>query len=149
MYTTILMPTDGSKCSEMAIKEGLKLAKAVSAKVSFLYIVEDPIRSIYIAPEIATYQPDLYESVKRVGEEALQVAMQMAEAQGVKASSQLVEREAPVDAIIEAEKDADLLVIGTHGRRGFNRFMFGSVTEGVIRRSSKPCLIVRSSEETN
>ncbi|HNQ98975.1 MAG TPA: universal stress protein, partial [Trueperaceae bacterium] len=69
-----------------------------------------------------------------------------AAAVGVVAGTSLVEHHDPVEAIHDAEADHDLVVMGTHGRRGFNRWMFGSVAEGALRRSTKPYLVVRSQE---
>lgn len=144
MYKRILIPTDGSKCSELAIVEGLNLAKALSANVTFLYAVEDPIRTVYMAPQVASYHPEIYEAAKQAGHESLEAALKLATEAAVEARTVLAERKSPDEAILEEEKNADLVVIGTHGRRGFNRFMFGSVAEAVIRRTSTPCLIVRS-----
>lgn len=145
MFKRILMPTDGSACSDLAIQKGLVLAKALDADVTFLYALEDPFTTIYAA-EVAAYQPELYESMKKAAQGALESAKALADEAGVRASVALVERTHPVKAIHSAEKDADLVVMGTHGRRGFNRLMFGSVAEGALRRSKKPYLMVRSEE---
>jgi nucleotide-binding universal stress UspA family protein len=55
-----------------------------------------------------------------------------------------VDDRSPVQAILDAEREHDLVVMGTHGRRGFNRWMFGSVSEGALRRATKPFLVIRS-----
>lgn len=144
MYRHILIPTDGSNCSELAINEGLNLAKLLGATVTFLYAVEDPIKIVYMSPEVASYRPELYKAAKQAGNESLSVALKLATEAHVEAKTILAERLNPVDAILNEENEADLIMIGTHGRRGFNRFVFGSVAEGVIRRSTTPCLIVRS-----
>ena len=140
----ILMPTDGSACSERAIRQGLEYAKALDAEITFLYALDDPIG--YTAPDAASYYPQLYEDLKRAGEKALKRAQAIADEAGIPAKTVLVDRQDPVSAIRQAEKDADLVVIGTHGRRGVNRWMFGSVAEGALRRSTKPYLVVRSGE---
>ena len=62
----------------------------------------------------------------------------------MRAKTVLAEREDPVQAITEAQAEHDLVVMGTHGRRGFNRWMFGSVAEGVLRRATIPCLMIRT-----
>ncbi len=144
MYKTILIPTDGSNCSEQALKEGLALAHTLSAKVLLLHAVEDPIRTVYASPELINYQPELYRAVKHTGEQILQRAESLAQDKAVEYSTKLIEHSSPADAILNSEADADLIVIGTHGRQGFNRFVFGSVAEAVMRRATTPCLIVRS-----
>lgn len=142
MFERILMPTDGSACSESAIGQGLQLAKALQAEVTFLYALEDPVTTFYAA-EVAAYQPKLYASMKEAAQGALERAKTLADQAGVAAKGVLVERTHPVQAIHDAEKDVDMVVMGTHGRRGFNRLMFGSVTEGALRRATRPYLILR------
>lgn len=146
MMKRILMPTDGSPCSEQAITKGLELAKALGSEVTFLYTVENPMTTY--ATEVGVY-PELYEELKKLGTTSLAKAKTLADNAGVKAQTQLAENTRPVDAIHEAEKDHDLVVMGTHGRRGFDRFMIGSVAEGALRNSSKPYLMLRQSKETN
>ena len=62
----------------------------------------------------------------------------------MRATARLTENRDPVQAIHEAEAEADLVIMGTHGRRGFNRWVFGSVAEGALRRSDKPFLLIRN-----
>ncbi len=147
MFEHILMPTDGSACSEAAIAQGLELAKSLGARVTFLYALEDPVSAVYAIPETATYRADIYEDLKKAGEDALARAEAMAKSAGVFCETLLAERASPVQAIHAAETEADLVVMGTHGRRGFDRLMVGSVAEGALRRATKPYLMIRSGEE--
>ena len=142
----ILMPTDGSACSEAAIREGLGYAKALGAEVTFLYALEYPTATISAIPSTLAYEPELYEDLKTVAQEALERARSLADEAQVSARTVLAERQQPIDAIHEAEKTHDLVVMGTHGRRGFNRFMFGSVAEGALRRAEKPYLMIRHTD---
>jgi nucleotide-binding universal stress UspA family protein len=142
MYNHILMPTDGSKCTEEAIKQGLTLAKKLNADVTFLYAVEDPA---YNVAKAAPYRKPFHDYLTQEAEASLKKAKTWAEEVGVSATTQLIDHHNPVQAIHEAEKDYDLIIMGTHGRRGFNRFAFGSVAEGVLRRAEKPCLVIHSS----
>jgi nucleotide-binding universal stress UspA family protein len=144
MYQHILMPTDGSKCSEEAIQQGLALAKTLNAKVTFLYAVEDPA---YTVAKAAPYRKPFHDYLLEEAEASLSHAKRQADEAGVTATTKLVDLQHPIDAIHVAEKDYDLIVMGTHGRRGVNRFAFGSVAEGVLRRSEKPCLIIHSSSD--
>ncbi len=147
MYKHLLIPIDGSECSQEALTEGIQLAKALKAEITFLSAVEDPNVNLYMTPAVAAYIPEIYASSKAAGEKILVAARALAEAEGIKVSTELAERKNPVEAILEAEKNVDFIVIGTHGRRGFNRAMFGSVAEGVIRQSETPCLVIRAEQE--
>ncbi|MER3481001.1 MAG: universal stress protein, partial [Meiothermus sp.] len=130
MYKRILMPTDGSACSQKAIAEGLEVAKSVGASVTFLYAVENVGSALWITPESVPYGLELMEDLKKVGQDALDKAMLSAQAVGVVAESKLLEGK-PVDTILQEAKSHDLIVMGTHGRSGLDRFMLGSVTEAV------------------
>jgi nucleotide-binding universal stress UspA family protein len=146
MYPRILMPTDGSACAGKAIREGLTLAKALGSEVTFLYAIENPITAGTASPEALPYSAQLWDDLKVLADEALADAMRQAAQAGVEATSVRVDDRAPVNAILDAEREHDLVVMGTHGRRGFNRWMFGSVTEGALRQATRPFLVVRSDE---
>ena len=142
MYQNILIPLDGSDCSEKAAQQGLELAARLGGSVTFLYVVEDPL--YYARNAVSTYGT-IYEDLREIGREVLDSARKRAELAGVAAETVLVDTPMahPVDAILEAEAEHDLTVMGTHGRRGFNRLLLGSVAEGVLRRSRKPQLVIR------
>ncbi|HEU4742378.1 MAG TPA: universal stress protein [Meiothermus sp.] len=142
MYGKILMPTDGSSCSAKAIEQGLELAKTLSAQVTFVYVVEDPTRTLWISPEAVPYGLELIEDLKKAGDVALEAALQLAAQAGVNAQSKLLEGK-PIDTILSEAKNHDLIVMGTHGRSGIDRLLLGSVTEGVLHRSEKPVLVIR------
>ena len=147
MYRKILMPADGSPSSELAIEKGLELAKLTGAEVTFLHILENPLAAGYVAAANMAYSAELYEDLRNSANQLLEHVVDLAREKGVTSKGVLVEDVDPVQAIHEAEKDHDLVVMGTHGRRGFNRWMFGSVAEGALRRSTIPYLVVRSEVE--
>lgn len=146
MYPKILIPVDGSACSQEALREGLMLAKALDSDVVLLHVVEEPMP---LVTDGFVYPSGLYEAVREAGEEVLRSAKDEADAREVEAVARLVERGRPAVAIVDAARDADLVVIGTHGRRGFDRFVFGSVAESVLRRCPVPCLAVRRPESAH
>ena len=78
----------------------------------------------------------------KAGEEAIKKALDLARAKGVEATGEVKEG-VPIPTIVEAAKEYDLLVMGTHGRTGLDRLLLGSVTEGVLHRTSVPVLVVR------
>ncbi|HHO56701.1 MAG TPA: universal stress protein [Trueperaceae bacterium] len=143
MYKNILIPVDGSKCSQQALDHGLKLAKSVGASISLLHILEDPLTIAYSLPETVSYRPELYAELKTAALVVLEQAEQQTKAQGIDCISNLISDVNPAHAILEASKDADLIIMGTHGRKGLDRVVFGSVTEGVLRRTNTPVLILR------
>ncbi|WP_018466942.1 universal stress protein [Calidithermus timidus] len=142
MYKRLLMPTDGSACSLAAIREGLEVAKTLGAEVTFLYVLENPT-GLWMAPESGAYIQELTQDLRKVGQAALEEAEKLAKEAGVASSGKL--REGNVTAtILDEAKNYDLLVMGTHGRTGLDKLLLGSVTEGVLHRTDKPVLVVRS-----
>jgi nucleotide-binding universal stress UspA family protein len=142
MYKHILLPIDGSDCSTFALEHGLHLAKTLGADVVLLHTVENPL-NVYAIPESVGYNQELFETLKKSGQKTLEAARKLAGEIGVKAETRFLEEIPPSEAILEALQTCDLAVMGTHGRRGFNRLMFGSVAEGVLRQANKPCLMIR------
>lgn len=148
MYDRILLPTDGSAGSEEAIRQGLELARSLGSRVSFMYVLESPM-ALYQTPESISYLPQLYDDLRETGNTALQRAASLAEAAGVSYNTHMVEDRTPADAISAAESEYDLVVMATHGRSGFNRWMFGSVAEGALRRATIPYLLIRLGGDTD
>lgn len=145
-FGRILLPIDGSPCSDRAIDEGLRLARSLGAQVTFLHALEVPV-SVYTMPESMVYEPQLREDLKRAAQNVLDKARARAAELGVEATTELVDHPGvrATEAILEREGDVDLSVMATHGRRGVGRVLLGSVTEGVIRQSAVPHLVVRCS----
>lgn len=141
MYKRILLPTDGSPCSEQALREGFQLAKTCGAEATVLYVIENPLLTLPMLPEGIPYEADLYEDLKKAGEEVLAAARKIAEEAGVTANAILHEG-LPVPTIVEFAKDHDLIVMGTHGRGGLEKLILGSVTEGVLHRTETSVLVI-------
>lgn len=148
MYKSILVPTDGSSCSEAAAKQALGLAKLVDGEVTFLYAI-DPVPPALAAEAYgyAVYAEQLIADLRKAAEQALSKAAALAEAEGVRYQTRLEQNARPVDAIVAAMNAFDLVVMGSHGRTGVRRLILGSVTEGVMRQSAKPLLVVRCGGE--
>ncbi|RTH13849.1 universal stress protein [Thermus scotoductus] len=141
MYQSILLPTDGSPAAEAGVQEGLRLAKALGAKVAFLYALEPLGPRLFLGPETLPYYQALVDDMRKEGLAALDRATRMAEEMGVGFEAHLLEGRAAEVILKEAEKH-DLLVMTTHGRTGLDAMLLGSVTQEVVRRSSKPILVV-------
>lgn len=149
MYKRILIPTDGSLCSEQVIEQGVTFAEKLDLPIVFLFIAEDPLLgNAYASPAAASYSREIFEEVKQAGVAALARASELANNQGINSETVLVERQDPATTICDLEEEFDLIVMGTHGRRGLQRLMLGSVTEEVLRRSNNTHLIVRCKATT-
>ncbi len=141
MYRNLLLPTDGSPAAEEGLRHGLGLARALGARVRFLYVLEPPGPPLLLGPENLPYYQDLLQDLRRAGEEALRRAEAGAQALGVPWESLLREGR-PAEEILKEAQSVDLIVLGTHGRTGLDRLLLGSVAQEVVRRSPKPVLLV-------
>ena len=142
MFSRILIPVDGSAASDAALSEALKFAREQGATVRFVYICE-PLQYV-----LAEGSLDLSAEVRRQGEKIVSAATAKASKAAVPAEAALVEsadRRAAEAIAGEARRwGADLIAMGTHGRRGFEHLLLGSVAEGVARRATIPVLLLRS-----
>ncbi len=147
MYDRMLIPTDGSVTARKAAREGLRLAKDHGSRVTFVHVLENPLLAGYAAPEALPYSANLYQDLKRAAGEILDEALELAKEAGVEAGAELIENRRAADAILDLAKEHDLVVMGTHGRKGFDRFVFGSVAELTLRRCPVPVLVLRGGDE--
>jgi nucleotide-binding universal stress UspA family protein len=146
MYQHILVPIDGSPTSQRALEEALGLAKQIGqgAQLELLYVIE-----IILFPDSEIYfnYAELQKTMRASGEKILAQAEKMVRQAGVALKTRLLEAdgERVASVIVEEARrwPADLLVIGTHGRTGFSRILFGSVAEGVVRTAPVPVLLIR------
>lgn len=145
MFTHILIPTDGSDLAGKAVVEGLQLARAVGAKVTFVTAVE-PFHFLSADPSQLETQKAGYEAASRAhAGRILGEAMAKAGSAGVAAAAVEVWRDDPSAAIIEtaAERGCDLIAMASHGRRGVAAILLGSQATRVLTHSTIPVLIYR------
>jgi nucleotide-binding universal stress UspA family protein len=140
MFRSIVVPLDGSRMSQAALEKALALAKEQGASVHLLSVYEPGVHST------AEARIDITDALRREAEGIVQDAARIAAGKGVEATRAVVaagtRRIATAIAEEAQARGADLLVIGTHGRRGFERLVLGSVAEGVIRQSTVPVLLL-------
>lgn len=146
MYERILVAVDGGPSSELAIAQAVGLAKSLQAEVKVLFVVDDS--ELFFEP--AYVDPNaVVAGMINVGEKALAAAARRFENAGVRCLTELAEKPVSpgnISGTIVERADmwpADLIIMGTHGRRGVRRVIMGSVSEGVISKSTKPVLLVR------
>jgi nucleotide-binding universal stress UspA family protein len=150
MYKKILVPVDGSEHSKLALIEAVKVARASSAALLLVHIIDE----FLIDPAIdAGYKPLSYneavlEALRAGGRRVIEQAEEFVRSQGLEPQSALLETvgRGVAELIIEKAKEwqADLIVMGTHGRRGWRRLLMGSDAELVLRSGTVPVLLVRA-----
>jgi len=144
MYKHILVPTDGSKLSQKAVKTAVRLAGTLGAGMTAVYVIPPPSALMY--GEAMIYIPDAGRAAaKRAGQKALNDLERAARSAGVKCGSALLGSGAPWEGILKTAKArrADLIVMASHGRRGLAGLLLGSETMKVLTHSKIPVLVCR------
>jgi nucleotide-binding universal stress UspA family protein len=143
-YKRILVPVDGSPTAAKGMKAAIKLARENRGKLLLLHVVEE--YTAFIAPEIGANLGPILDSLRLAGKRTLARIASSAGKSGVKPQAVLVENFGGrvADTIVQQAKRlrADLIVMGTHGRRGVNRVLLGSDAELVVRYSPVPVLLI-------
>lgn len=135
MFQEILVPTDNSDCAQAAVEYAADLAQQYDATVHVLNVVD--ARYLENVPHYEKSREDATAVTTPVAEQLENHDI---------AVEQVVQTDVPSEAILSyaTEQDVDLIVMGTHGRTGVDRYLLGSVTEKVVRRSDVPVLTVRA-----
>jgi len=145
MYRRILVPIDGSKTAAAGLREAIRLARNQRAKVRVVHVV-DKIAIIGVA-EVGMNPAPVLARLARSGRRLLEKARLSAKKVGVEAETVLHEplaKRVAETVLSEAKRwRADLIVMGTHGRRGVRRVVLGSDAEEVVRLAEVPVLLVR------
>jgi len=145
MYKRILVPVDGSPTSNKALVAALQLARESGGRVRILHALDD---LVYLPG--AEYSGEVLVAAHEYARKTIDDAMAIAASAGVTADSRLLEvpglRLGDLVADEARAFEADLVVVGTHGRRGVSRLFLGSGAEQVIRMAPVPVLAVREPE---
>jgi nucleotide-binding universal stress UspA family protein len=150
MYKRILVAIDGSTTSLRGLTEAIHVARDSGAKLLLVHV----LNALILETEIAStaYYQALAEALRNTGSKILEHAATVVRESGVPFEQKLVDKigARAAEEIIAAAKDwqADLIVLGTHGRRGLKRLVMGSDAELVLRRSPVPVLMVRDQPES-
>ena len=148
MYRRILVAFDGSPTSARGLDEALGLARLAKARLRLLHVV-DEMKHVTGHETFAAYTNDVLPRLRAAGEQVLWQGLDMAARAGVEADSRLVmsSGDRVCDVVVEQARywDADLIVLGTHGRRGVERVLLGSDAEQLLRIAPVPVLLVRGS----
>ncbi|QLG61708.1 universal stress protein [Halorarum salinum] len=143
MYDRILVPTDGSPAADAAVEHAITIAERFGATLHALYVID---ATAYSSLEAGSQM--VAEALEEEGDAAVDRIAEAAAAADIPVVESVVSGTAYRSILEYAdEHDIDLVVMGTHGRRGIDRYLLGSVTERVVRTADQPVLTVRLPEE--
>ena len=145
MFKHILLPTDGSKLSEKAIRHSVRMAKALGAKITALHVTPKFHTFTYSMEMLeatrGNYEADATERARHY----LEFARKVAHAAGVSCDGVQASGDQPYKEIIKVaqKKGCDVILMASHGRRGIEGFLLGSETQKVLTHSKVPVLVYR------
>jgi nucleotide-binding universal stress UspA family protein len=146
MYQRILVPVDGSDCANRGLSEAMALARLTGARIRLVHVIDEPLVAIG-ADVAAGAAEDLVAIAREAARQVLADATEKVKLAGLQVDDVLLDSfdgrvcELVTDAV--RTWPADLVVIGTHGRRGVGRLLLGSDAEQILRLSPVPVLLVR------
>lgn len=149
----ILIAVEDSQYSERATGYGIELAKKLGAEIALLHVNELPVATPYVADPLLNEPPIMMPEIIHAQEDASKKLLnKIAQSIGEEYTVYTFHKAGnPKDEILNTaeEWDADIIILGTHGRTGFDHFISGSVAEKVVRKAKCPVLIVpnKDSEE--
>lgn len=150
-YKNIIVALDGGPTSSLVLQEAFYVAKLAEAKLYIIHVADVLLPSTADVGYIMINLEEYKRAVIIGGEELLKKMKDSINLSDIEIETRLIENEFNriSEKIIEAtsELHGDLVVLGTHGRRGFNRFLMGSVAEEVARIANTPVLLVRTKLE--
>ena len=142
MFRRILVPVDGSATANKALTTALQLARDSGGRVRLLHALDE---LAYLTGY--EYSPDVFKIARENAEKVLDDAAAIAQSAGVPSERVLIDspgvRLGESAAAEASQWEADLIVVGTHGRRGIGRVLLGSGAEQVIRLAPVPVLVIR------
>ena len=149
MFKRILVPVDGSETSDLALEAAIRLAQTCNGRLRLVHALDEPMWLAAYGMHGRT-AAGLHEAMCNSGDELLHKNMDTARAADVEADMMLFDKPGLrlSEAVSNAAKlwGADLIVVGSHGRKGFNRLVMGSGADQVIRTAPVPVLVIRGSD---
>lgn len=144
MYKHILVAVDGSEAARKAVVQAAGLARAFGSEVTALYVI-DPYPFTGLGSDFAYGQAEYLAAANAEAREATGAARATLAAAGLTVHTQVVEAHAAWRGILDTAQavGADLVLMGSHGRRGLEKIVLGSVTQAVLSHAHLPVLVVR------
>ncbi|MDB5849732.1 MAG: universal stress protein UspA [Rhodoferax sp.] len=147
MYQRILVPIDGSPTAQRGLREAIALARLTKGRIRFMHVI-DALSAARAHSAYDGYASGWLDAVRLEGGKLLQDASALALAEGVDSDTLLIDGLSPQLAEVVVDQadqwQADLIVVGTHGRRGLGRLLMGSGAESILRMAKVPVLLVRA-----
>jgi len=143
VFNSILLAIDGSEGTDHVVDRAVSVARAFNARVHALYVLEVPALTAdhgNLAPNVQ----EITESMRTYGNDLLERTLQRMKDEGFTAVQGQVIEGHPAEAILRYAREVgiDLIVVGTHGRRGWQRLVLGSVAAEIVRTASVPVMTV-------
>lgn len=146
MYQRILVPVDGSTTAHHGLTEAIRLAKLTGGRLRLIHVI-DSLSFGYAMDTYACPSDDWFDALRTGGNDVLTAAQAVASEAGVETETRLHDNlKGSLHELVTAEAvswPAEVIVLGTHGRRGFERIVMGNGAEQILRASPVPVLLVR------
>lgn len=145
MFRHILVPTDGSASSDIAIQSAMRFAKSIGARVTGLHVIE-PYQVVTARADMVADTPEQYEKDSQEQSSKYLLALQQsAREHDVPCDTLVVRHDEVYQAIVQAayDKQCDLVAMASHGRKGVRDLLLGGETQRVLTRSQIPVLVFR------
>ncbi len=144
MFKHILVPVDGSSTSGQAMAKAIAIAEAFKSMVTVIYVI-DPYAFTGVGTDFSYGQAEYLGAATAEANEAIKAAKQAFQNHGITVTASIVEGHAIYRGILETAEsvNADLIVMGSHGRRGLEKLVLGSVTAQVLSHTHLSVLVVR------
>lgn len=147
MYQRILVPVDGSPLSDRALEEAIRLASLTQASLHLVHVADMQTYAAALDMAAGANAFDMKAAMREAGATILEACGKRVQAAALQVTSEVVEGGpgSVADHVLDCARHwgADLIVLGTHGRRGLGRFLLGSDAEQLLRSSPVPVLLVR------
>lgn len=144
MFNHILVPVDGSNTSQLAVDKAIGLAKAFGSRVTTIFVI-DPYPFTGVGTDFSYGQAEYLSAATAEANAAIKAAKAQFDAAGVSVETLVVEAHATWRGVVQTAESvqADLIVMGSHGRSGLEKLVLGSVTQAVLSHTHLPLLVVR------
>ncbi|BCO27114.1 universal stress protein [Rhodoferax lithotrophicus] len=144
MFKHILVPVDGSNTAQLAVGKAIGLAQAFGSQVTVIYVI-DPYPFTGVGTDFAYGQAEYLSAATAEANAAVKTAKEAFASAAVTVDSSIIEAHTVWRGIVEAgvSLKADLIVMGSHGRNGFEKLVLGSVAQAVLSHTKLPVLVVR------
>ena len=152
MFKRIIVPVDGSQTANKALTVALQMARDSGGCLRIIHVIEG---SAYTSGAVQTesFPSDMMDSIRHAAGQILEEALSLSQPFGIEVDTKLFDtfdgRMADVVSDAATEWQADLIVVGTHGRRGIGRILMGSGADQILRQAPIPVLVIRAQEPVN